>query len=221
MEQWLTIGQLAQITGVPAKTIRYYEQVGVLSAPRRSEAGYRQYAQRNTHRLLFIRRARALGLSLHHITTLTATLDSGSCGTMRPQLLDLVRTQLHTVQQQIAEFQLLQQQLEQLSDRLMTAPPSDHAEGCQCLELGAVPAEKPSPQEPRTSAPGEQPMRTQRSLEPLTVLATTHCDDGSCGCGCGLSLGQLSPPQADEQPPAVGERAEDWVRGDAPREEAR
>ncbi len=43
MAQPLTIGQLARATGVPAKTIRYYEQVGVLPAPGRSAAGYRQY----------------------------------------------------------------------------------------------------------------------------------------------------------------------------------
>ncbi len=49
MEQWLTIGQLAQATGVPTKTIRYYEQVGVLPAPPRSDAGYRQYAKRAVH----------------------------------------------------------------------------------------------------------------------------------------------------------------------------
>jgi MerR family regulatory protein len=55
MAHALTIGQLAHATGVPAKTIRYYEQVGVLPVPRRSATGYRQYAQRDVHRLLFIR----------------------------------------------------------------------------------------------------------------------------------------------------------------------
>ena len=70
-------------------------------------------------------------------------------------------------------------------------------------------------------------MRTQRSLEPLTVLATTDCDDGSCGCGCGLPLVQLSPPQSAGppatgalRPPAVEDSAGDGVRGDAPREGA-
>ena len=53
----MTIGALARATGVPPKTIRYYEQVGVL--PARSAAGYRQYTPRDVQRLLFIRRARA------------------------------------------------------------------------------------------------------------------------------------------------------------------
>ncbi len=64
MERPLTVGQLARATSVPAKTIRYYEQVGVLPVPRRSAAGYRQYSRHDVHRLLFIRRARALGLPL-------------------------------------------------------------------------------------------------------------------------------------------------------------
>jgi len=44
MERPLTVSQLARATGMSAKTIRYYEQIGVLPAPRRSAAGYRQYS---------------------------------------------------------------------------------------------------------------------------------------------------------------------------------
>jgi DNA-binding transcriptional MerR regulator len=114
MAHALTVGQLAHATGVPAKTIRYYEQVGVLPTPSRSAAGYRQYAQRDVHRLLFIRRARALGLSLLSIKALTAGLDDGQCLTMRPRLQAVVTEHLRTLQQQIAEFQLLEQQLMQV-----------------------------------------------------------------------------------------------------------
>jgi DNA-binding transcriptional MerR regulator len=77
MERLLTVGQLARATGVPAKTIRYYEQVGVLPVPRRRSTGYRHYSRHDVHRLLFIRRARALGLSLATLKTLTAELDRG------------------------------------------------------------------------------------------------------------------------------------------------
>jgi MerR-like DNA binding protein len=52
MERPLTIGQLARATGVPAKTIRSYEQVGVLPVPRRSDAGYRHSSRHDVHRLL-------------------------------------------------------------------------------------------------------------------------------------------------------------------------
>ncbi len=46
MDRLMTIGQLARATGVTPKTIRYYEQVGILPVPRRSETGYRQYVHR-------------------------------------------------------------------------------------------------------------------------------------------------------------------------------
>ena len=196
MKRLLTIGQLAHATGVPTKTIRYYEQVGVLPAPRRSPAGYRQYARRDVHRLLFVRRARALGLSLKDLTTLTAELETGRCGTMRPRLSHLVQAQLQTVQQRIAEFQLLQRQLEQVLHQLLTAPPADPAAGCQCLDRDAAPPRKGLPHS-CTSTLGEAPMDTRKTLEAFTIVPTTSdCGDGHCGCGCGceLPLTQLSRP---------------------------
>src|SRR3989442_4030524 len=133
MERPLTVGQLAHTTGVPAKTIRYYEQVGVLPVPRRSGAGYRHYSRHDVHRLLFIRRARALGLSLANLKELMAELDSGECLTMRPRLHALVAEQLRTVQRQISEFQLLERQLAQVLQRLQTAAPTHHTHRGQFL----------------------------------------------------------------------------------------
>ena len=53
MAQALTIGQVAKSTGVAAKTIRYYEQIGVLPTPSRTASGYRQYGQPGVQRLRF------------------------------------------------------------------------------------------------------------------------------------------------------------------------
>ena len=193
MARPLTIGALARATGVPAKTIRYYEQVAVLPPPRRSSSGYRQYAQRDVHRLLFIRRARALGLSLQDLKALSAELDGGRCDTMRSQLLDLVQTELHAVQQQIAEFQLLQQQLEQVSHRLLMAPPENSTNGCQCLEPKAALPPQTGSQQSCTSELGEDAMTTQNSLEAFTMIPTTsEGAGGDCGCGCGCPGPQLS-----------------------------
>ena len=74
MERPLTVGQLARASGVPAKTIRYYEQVGVLPAARRSASGYRQYIRNDVDRLVFVRRARILGLPLAQLKALTAEM---------------------------------------------------------------------------------------------------------------------------------------------------
>jgi DNA-binding transcriptional MerR regulator len=208
MERPLTIGRLAQVTSVPAKTIRYYEQVGVLPVPRRSASGYRQYTQRDAHRLLFIRRARALGLSLSSITAL-GELAEGSCVAMRPRLTHVVTEHLRTVRQQIAEFQLLERQLTQVLHRLLTAPPSPHADGCQCLADDAPAAPETHPLSPPLTSGGHH-MDTIQTLESLTVLTTTPQGPCGCGCGCedGLSRTQLIPLQpSSEQMKAAHEDA--------------
>jgi DNA-binding transcriptional MerR regulator len=80
----LTIGQLAKATGVASKTIRYYEQIGVLPTPSRSAARYRQYDQSGVQRLRFIRRARSLRVPLREIKTLVTALEEGRPGSSWP-----------------------------------------------------------------------------------------------------------------------------------------
>lgn len=63
----LTIGDAAKASGVSAKMIRHYEEAGLLAAPRRTDAGYRQYSAAEVHTLRFIRHARDLGFSIHTI----------------------------------------------------------------------------------------------------------------------------------------------------------
>lgn len=66
----MNIGQAAATTGVSAKRIRYYEKIGLVHAPARSESGYRVYDDQDVHTLRFVQRARDLGFALAEIETL-------------------------------------------------------------------------------------------------------------------------------------------------------
>jgi len=71
------IGELSRLTGVNIETIRYYEKIGMLPAPRRTESGHRVYGSKETRILVFIRRGRELGFTLDDIRAL---IDLGEPG---------------------------------------------------------------------------------------------------------------------------------------------
>jgi DNA-binding transcriptional MerR regulator len=129
----LTIGRVAKTSGVAAKTIRYYEQIGVVPAPSRAASGYRLYDEPGVERLRFIRRARSLGLPLQQLKALMGTLSTDPHRAFRPRLRALVRTQLDAVANQIAELEGLRQQLEQILARMRTSERRPHGGACQCL----------------------------------------------------------------------------------------
>ena len=76
-EPSLSIGALSRSTGCNVETIRYYERIGVMPQPVRSDGGHRQYAPDQVRRLAFIRRSRALGFSLQTVRTLLSFVDGG------------------------------------------------------------------------------------------------------------------------------------------------
>ena len=131
----LTIGQVAKSTGVAARTIRFYEAAGVLPAPTRTTSGYRQYAVDAVQRLVFVRRARALGLSLRHLKALLAALDGGAHGPVRPRVRKVVRAHLLTVQEQLRDLRVLEQQLQRVLRRMQAPSRTRSARHCRCLEL--------------------------------------------------------------------------------------
>jgi MerR family transcriptional regulator, Zn(II)-responsive regulator of zntA len=74
----MLIGELAEASGATTKTLRFYEEAGLLPAPERTAAGYRDYNAQILPRLDFIRRGRAAGLSLTQIREVLEVRDAGS-----------------------------------------------------------------------------------------------------------------------------------------------
>lgn len=89
----LHIGKLAAQLGLNPKTIRYYEDIGLLPAPRRTASGYRMYDASDRERLCFIVKAKAIGLTLEEIREILALRQKGE----RP-----CRHVLHLVDQKVA-----------------------------------------------------------------------------------------------------------------------
>src|SRR5919199_5359301 len=108
-ESRLRISQLASEFALNPKTIRYYEEISLLPAPKRSEAGYRLYGEPDRERLAFITKAKAIGLSLAEIGELLTLHHRGqqSC----EQLLDLVQGKLAAVDAQLRALEAFRTEL--------------------------------------------------------------------------------------------------------------
>lgn len=108
-EPLIQIGTLAKRTGTNIETIRFYEKIGILAEPPRTESGRRLYDERQVERLSFIRRTRALGFSLDEVRALLALADSRDvdCSEVR----DMATRHLDEVTAKIADLRAMQSAL--------------------------------------------------------------------------------------------------------------
>lgn len=111
----MQIGEVAELVGVDAPTIRFYESVGVLPEPERTASGYRSYEPPDVERLRFVVRARSLDLGLEDIREIVALRDGGEapCGYVR----GLLDRQAEIIARRIAESEALAAELGELRRR--------------------------------------------------------------------------------------------------------
>jgi DNA-binding transcriptional MerR regulator len=111
----LSIGKLAQATGVKVPTIRYYEQIGLLPEAGRSAGNQRLYGRDTQNRLAFIRHARELGFPLDAIRDLLSLSDrpDQSCAAVD----DIAKAQLKAVQARIGRLKALEAELHRMIDQ--------------------------------------------------------------------------------------------------------
>ena len=107
----MNIGEVAEMSGLPAKTIRYYEEIGLVR-PRREPNGYRRFGPREMHKLRFLARARGLGFSIEDCRELIALYDDEdrSAGEVRK----LAESHLERIEGKIAELESLRAALTEL-----------------------------------------------------------------------------------------------------------
>lgn len=126
----MKIQDVSQLTGVSAKTIRYYEEIGLLPPPARGDNNYRQYDERDVERLRLVAGARRLDLSLEEIREILALRDrrEAPCRV----LLDRLARKADEIAERIRELKRLERELRDLHALGLTFP-TDDVEGKHCV----------------------------------------------------------------------------------------
>ena len=125
----LTIGKLANSAGINLETIRYYERIGLMPEPGRTECGHRNYAAGHVRRLTFIRRARELGFALEDIRALLELAEPGrvSCG----EVQKIAARHLHNVRSKLADLA----KMEKLLAKTVAQCSGNRSPACPVLEM--------------------------------------------------------------------------------------
>jgi DNA-binding transcriptional MerR regulator len=132
MRSELTIGNVSKQTGLSTKTIRFYEDEGLVPPPRRSESGYRLYSPADVQRLGFIRRARLLGIDLAAIKSLLEKVTSQTCAEFGDEATTLLAAHRRDIEQRLEQLTLLRDDIESLEAHIMHC-----CEGCDPAMMAA------------------------------------------------------------------------------------
>lgn len=136
------IAEVARRSGFPASTLRYYEDVGLVPAAGRTDAGYRVYNDRSLAKLAFIARAKQLGCTLDEIADLLTAWEGERCEQVQARLRALVESKIGETQVRIGEMAAFAAQLHEaaatLGGHTPDGPCDDHC-GCTTTTAAAGP----------------------------------------------------------------------------------
>lgn len=126
----MKIGELGERCGVTAKTIRYYESIGLLDDPPRTPSGYREYGDDAVERLRFIRDAQATGLTLSEVASVLELKGAGerTCG----HTMALIEAHVTAIDAQIEQLTAARRELATLADRANSLDPSECTDRNRC-----------------------------------------------------------------------------------------
>lgn len=110
-----SIGKLSRRTGVNIETIRYYEKIGILPKPPRTDGGHRSYSDEHTRRLLFVSRSRSLGFSLNEVRSLLSLVDGHdfTCADVR----ELTLRHAEEARRKIVDLRKLERTLKEMAEK--------------------------------------------------------------------------------------------------------
>jgi MerR family copper efflux transcriptional regulator len=123
----MNIGEASKRSGLPSKTIRYYEEIGLIH-PDRGGNGYRDYAMADIHKLRFLQKSRGLGFSVEECRQLLALYEDKSRASA--DVKELTQTKLSEIDRKIRELSELRRTLE----HLVHACHGDDRPDCPILE---------------------------------------------------------------------------------------
>jgi len=134
----MQIGELANTAGVTTKTIRYYESIGVLDEPARTDSGYRSYEPAAVERLDFVKQAQSTGLALAEIKSILEIKDQG--GQTCEHTKALLRQHLDELDERIVELQAARVELQAMYQRAGALDPAKctDANRCQIITDAAI-----------------------------------------------------------------------------------
>lgn len=140
----MRIGELAARADVTAKTIRYYESIGLMDPPERAANGYREYPEAALERLQFVRDSQAAGLTLAEIGEVLAMKSAGqsTCGHTRA----LLQRHLDEVDAQIAKLEATRAELRLMAERADALDPTECTDPSRCQVIEAGRAAQGGPQ---------------------------------------------------------------------------
>lgn len=129
----MRIGELARDSGVPARTLRFYEARGLLPDPGRTAGGHRDYPPEAVARVRFIKRAQAAGLTLAQIEVVLAVRDGGEAPCAHVQAL--VADRLADVERRLDELSRVRASLLALQGRAASLDPADCDASAVCAAI--------------------------------------------------------------------------------------
>jgi DNA-binding transcriptional MerR regulator len=121
------------LTGVPAKTLRYYEDMGLISPAGRTDSGYRLYGWRELEQIEFVRRAKLMGLTLEQIRGLVEIAEEGIPSGVLRHLDELLGRKLEETERRLEELRAFRESLLEYRERVAIA---EERELCRCAEHG-------------------------------------------------------------------------------------